>query len=235
VQRQLGTQLRLPVRPDGRPIDADFTLLSDVQAQKENMLQMEIDQKVQHHHRWNHNHIDLTREPLSPVRGQGKGSSFRLATAQYLLTPPASVSSDSSDLLSPSQETDDAVAFRLGSPLEDGEARGKPAYRRRIGRLGRLWIDRRGLPSPAKEMDEFTYDRWKYDDNDDDGELPIYEVDPYDTKAIKFRATIPSAPALLPRRIQQESIPFSNQITAGTAGSPPGRPPAISHPPSAPT
>jgi enhancer of polycomb-like protein len=234
MQRPPGTQLRLPVRPDGRPIDADLTLLSDVLAQKENMLQMEIDLKVQQHQRWNQNHIDLTREPLSPIRGQGKDSSFRLATAQYLLTPPASVSSESSDHPSPTQEKDDATNFRFASPPDDGEPRGKPAYRRRIGRLGRLWIDRRGLPSPAKEMDNSTFDRWKYDQDDDD-EPTIYEVDPYDTKAIKFRATIPFTPALLSRRLQQEMAPIAPPIANGQASSPPARPSSSSQPPVPPT
>jgi enhancer of polycomb-like protein len=225
MQRPSGTQLRLPVRPDGRPIDADLTLLCDVLAQKENMLQMEIDQKLQQHQRWNQNHVDVTREPLSPVRGQGKGSSFRLATTQYLMTPPASVSSESSDHLSPSQEKDDVTVFRFASPSDDGEPRGQPAYRRRIGRLGRLWIDRRGLPSPAKEMDDSTFDRWKYDLDDDD-EPTIYEVDPYDTKAIKFRATIPFTAALLSRRLQQEMVPaVAVPVASGNpSSSPPTRP-----------
>jgi enhancer of polycomb-like protein len=234
MQRPLGTQLRLPVRPDGRPIDADLTLLSDVLAQKENMIQMEIDQRVQQHQRWNQNHIDVTREPLSPVRGQGKDSSFRLATAKYLLTPPASVSSESSDHPSPNQEKEDANVFRFASPPDDGEPQGKPAYRRRIGRLGRLWIDRRGLPSPAKEMDDSSFDRWKYDQDDDD-EPNIYEVDPYDTKAIKFRATIPFAPALLSRRLQQEMAQIALPMTTGLASSPPARPSSSSQPAVPPT
>lgn len=220
------------MRPDGRPIDADLALLSDIQVQKENLLQMEIDQKVQQHQRWNQNHIDLTREPLSPVRGQGKESSFRLATAQYLMTPPASVSSESSDHHSPSEEKDDALVFRFTSPPEERESRGQPGYRRRIGRLGRLWIDRRGLPSPTKEMDEATFDRWKYD-NDDDDEPFVYEIDPYDTKAIKFRATIPSAPVLFSRRAQQELTSISNQAANNTATSPPSRPTSSSNPPNA--
>lgn len=229
--RQPGIQIRT-VRPDGRPIDADLTLLSDVLAQKENLLQMEIDQKIHQHQRWNQNHVDLTREPLSPVRGQGRDSSFRTATAQYLLTPPASVSSES-DHSSPTQLKDDVV-FRFASPSEDVEPSRQPAYRRRIGRLGRLWIDRRGLPSPAKEIDDITIDRWKYD-QDDDNHQPIYEVDPYDTKAIKFRSTIPSAPSIVSRRSQQELFPISGQVANSTTGSVPNRPLPSSNPAQAPT
>jgi enhancer of polycomb-like protein len=234
-QRQPGTQLRLPVRPDGRPLEADLTLLSDLLAQKENLLQAEIDQKIQQHQRWNQNHIDLTREPLSPVRSEDKNAGFRSATAQYLLTPPASVSSESSDPLSPVHEKDEAASFHFASSSEEVEIQEKPAYRRRIGRLGRLWIDRRGLPLPAKKMNESIVDRWKYDHDDDDEQPVVYEVDPYDTKAIKFRATIPSAPLIFSRRPQQELVPSNSHVTNGTAGSPPTRPSSSAVPPNAPT
>jgi enhancer of polycomb-like protein len=234
MQRQPGTQLRLPVRPDGRPIDADLTLLSDVLAQKENMIQIEIDQKVQQHQRWNQNHVDMTREPLSPMRSQTNDSGFRYATAHYLLTPPASVSSELSDNQSPSLEKDDAIAFRFESPPEDMESYGKRAYRRRIGRLGRVWIDRRGLPSPAEDLEDEAMERWKYDYDDED-EPQLFEIDPYDTRSIKFRATIPSTPAMITRRHQQE-LPSNNGHAAnGISGSPPARPPSSSVPPNAPT
>jgi enhancer of polycomb-like protein len=190
------------------------------------MLQMEIDQKVQQHQRWNQNHIDVTRDPLSPVRGQGTRSGFRHATTQYLMTPPASVSSESSDdHPSPTQEKEVAF-FRLSSSPGQVGSRGQPAYRRRIGRLGRLWIDRRGLPTPLDTVDDITFDRWKYDrdDDDDDDEAPIYEIDPYDTRAVKFRATIPHAPSLLSRRSQQEHPSINSQGPNGNSGSPPGRP-----------
>jgi len=205
LQRTQATQLRLPTRPDGRPIEADLTLLSDVIAQKENLLQMEIDQKIQQHQRWNQNHVDVTREPLSPTKPQGREPSFRSAITHYLLTPPASLSEESSgDQPSPSPENDDSILVRHASFSEDVESYSQPAYRRRYGRLGRLWIDRRGMASPVQEMDAATYDRWKYDQDDDD-EPPIYEVDPYDTKALKFRATIPYSSNFLSRRAQQEA------------------------------
>ena len=56
------TQLRLPVRPDGRPAEADLAQLSDRLAEKENELRLDIAKKVQNHSDWNRNHIDLTRQ-----------------------------------------------------------------------------------------------------------------------------------------------------------------------------
>lgn len=185
LQRTPGAPLRLPSRADGRQIDADLTLLSDVLAQKENLLQMEIDAKIQQHQKWNQYHVDMTREPLLDTHTQTPDSSFRLATTQYLMTPPASVSEESS-----SEHASESRDIQSFSPPPDEEPYGQPAYRRRIGRLGRLWIDRRGLPSPPSDIDESKSDRWKYDQDDDD-DIPTYEVDPYDTNALKFRATIP--------------------------------------------
>jgi len=181
LQRPPGSQLgRLPGRSDGRPLDADLILLSDILAQKENMLQTEMEEKAQQHRKWNQNHVDLTREPLSPVQGQGPDTGFRPATAQYqyLMTPPSSVTSESFDQHSPSQEIQEnpePFTFRSLSPPPEDEPQGQPAYRRRIGRCGRLWIDRRGMSSAIKVVDDGASDRWKYDQDDDD-EQPIYEL-----------------------------------------------------------
>ncbi|TVY81472.1 Enhancer of polycomb-like protein [Lachnellula suecica] len=202
-------QMRLPARSDGRPLEADLILLSDVLAQKEIALQKEIDEKTQQHRKWNQGHVDLTRDPLSPVNGQGLETGFRPATAQYqyLMTPPSSVTSESFDQPSPAQDKQlENFAFRYSPPPEEEEHRGQPAYRRRIGRGGRLWIDRRGMCGAVKNVDENMSDRWKYD-QDDDEEQPVYEVDPYDTKSLRFRATIPFPPHFFPQHSQQQGRP----------------------------
>jgi len=210
LQRTPGTQIRIPSsRTDGRTLEADLTLLSDVLAQKENLLQMEIDSKIQQHQRWNQNHIDMTREPLSDARTPPPESSFRLATTQYLMTPPASVSEESS-----CENVLESRDIRSFSPPAEEEPHGQPAYRRRIGRLGRLWIDRRGLPSPPADLNDSKSDRWKYDQDDDD-DIPMYEVDPYDTNALKFRATIPYSDRL--RRPPPEIAGASGSASNGTA------------------
>lgn len=197
LQRPPGPPLRLPGRSDGRAIDADLIQLKDVIEQKEILLRQEIETKSEQHRRWNENYTDLTREPLSPVHGNSPDPGFRPVTTSWqLLTPPSSVTSDSFDQHSPVQEKSEPF-FRYGSPPEDDEPRGQPAYRRRIGRCGRLWIDRRGMPSVARGGDDIVSDRWKYDQDDDD-EQPVYEMDPYDTNSLRFRATIPIPSHLLP-------------------------------------
>ncbi|TAQ90435.1 hypothetical protein B7494_g1273 [Chlorociboria aeruginascens] len=234
LDRGPGSQLRIPGRPDARPIDADLKQLSTVLTQKENAFQQIIENKVAQHRVWNKDYVDLTREPLSPVFGQSSESSFRPARAQYqyLMTPPSSVNSDSFDHPSPIKDKPDESAFRYSTPPEEDE-HGQPAYRRRIGRCGRLWIDRRGMSTAARDIDDGS-DRWKYDQDDDD-EPPIYEVDPYDTNALRFRATVPLLPHLYPRTRQEdkgpqsttrhgESSPANNQTTTPQSAHPPTQP-----------
>lgn len=216
-----GSQMRFQGRPEGKALDTELLLLSDLMAQKENALQVEIEEKAQQHRKWNLGHVDLTREPLSPVHGQGSETGFRPATAQYqyLMTPPSSVTSESFDHPSPAQEKPEPFSFRYDSPPEEDEPRGQPAYRRRIGRGGRLWIDRRGMSAPQKGIDSEMSDRWKYDQDDDD-EQPVYEMDPYDTKALRFRATIPFPAHLNPpsqRRPDERSIQQARTTGASPA------------------
>ena len=200
--RPSASQLRIPPRPDGSQVGADLQLLSDVKARIEEKLQKDIQEKSQQHEIWNSGFEDLTQEPLSPVQGSQTG--FRSVTAQYqLMTPPSSVTSESFDHPSPAQEKPEPFTFRYGSPSEDEEPRSRPAYRRRIGRCGRLWIDRKGMRS--KGADDAVSDRWKFDQDSDD-EQPVYQMDPYDTKALRFRATIPFPQHLIPQRVRQESI-----------------------------
>jgi len=183
-------QGRLPGRIDGRSLDADLVHLSDLQEEKENDLRRKIDEKALMHRKWNDEHVDLTREPLSPIQGQGPEMSFRPATAQYqYLTPPSSVTSESLEQSFPVPEKPEPVVARYSSPPQEDEPRGQPAYRRRVGRLGRLWIDRRGMAPAPRNDDETMSDRWKYDQDDDD-EQPVYELDPYDIDALRYRSTM---------------------------------------------
>lgn len=224
AQKAQGAQLRTAIRVDGRALESDLVLLSDQLAEKEKELRSEIETKVQNHRRWNQNHIDLTTYPLSPVQEQGSELKFRPAKTQYLMTPPASVSSDSMDVdqdaPEPMQLDKPQVApvfqFKAGGALSEASPATQPSFRRRIGRLSRLWIDRRGMAArPTHSSSEYS-DRWKYDsDSEDDIEPPVYEVDPYDTPALKFRATIPLSSYLFRGR---QVVPPEALAAAAAAG-----------------
>lgn len=183
--------------------------------------------KVQNHRKWNQNHIDLTREPLSPVKEQGSELKFRQAKTQYLMTPPASTSSEmevdeiSPDAMQVDRREPPVFQFTAGS-VEQSKGR-QPSFRRRIGRLNRLWIDRRGMVTPPRELDEGRSDRWKYDSDSED-EPPVYDVDPFDTRALKFRATIPlnpymfrGRPAVPPEAVAAAQAQAGNRVLPSPA------------------
>lgn len=192
-------ELRLnPVVNGSRPAETDLPQLADKLLERENDLRADIEQKIRNHNLWNARYVDLTRDPLPPVRGETPDLSFRPAKTQYLMTPPASASNESMEepTAMDLNEVEKAPMFGFRGVVHDEKSSADPpAYRRRIGRLNRLWIDRRGLASPPREPSEsgmLSSDRWKYDqDSDDEGEQPVYEVDPFDTRALKFRASVP--------------------------------------------
>ncbi len=103
------------------------------------------------------------------------------------------------------QEKPDPLTTRHSSPPEDDEPHAQASYRRRIGRGGLLWVDRRYVKVATRALESSVSDRWKYDQDDDDDQ-PVYEVDPYDTKALKFRSTIPLPPHLAQRSRSDGSV-----------------------------
>lgn len=159
---------------------------------------------------------------------------FRPAKTQYLMTPPASTSSDDMDVddetTAPEKQEMPVFRFTAGGAgaSRDSVPSKLPAFRRRFGRLGRLWIDRRGMTTPPRSDEEYS-DRWKYDQEDED-EPPEYDVDPFDTRALKFRATIPLSPLMFPRRqVAAEGMVATlaaQNAAAATAAARPGQPPA---------
>ena len=147
---------------------------------------------------------------------------FRPARTQYLMTPPASSASDSMDIdeepMSPVEDKRLPVfQFMAGGGKELQDYHRQPAFRRRMGRLGRLWIDRRGVGVSPGALDDSS-DRWKYD-SDDDEMAPVYEVDPFNTTALRFRSTIPLPNFMWkrpkePSAIEPGSSPHGQQAVA---------------------
>ncbi|KAL8953242.1 MAG: hypothetical protein Q9222_000895 [Ikaeria aurantiellina] len=198
AQRPPATQLRIPQRPDGRFADTDLVHLHDILAEKERQLQEEIETRIAQHKQRSEGYLDRTRAPLTPPLEESTGSGFRTATAEYLPTPPASISSEQSgehaaESAFPLPVKDQTVAVRYASPSYDGPYGSQPSFRRRIGRGGRLMIDRRGMRVPRKEgLDDVLADRSKFDYEDDEDEVPNYHVDPYDIANMRYRARISS-------------------------------------------
>lgn len=207
------------------PVEVELPLLESKLNKQNEELRSDIMTKIQNHQNWNRNHVDLTKSPLPPV--ENRQPSFRAAQAQYLLTPPASSASGESAGEPTPMDLDDGVpsaAFQFkGAPVDENSPPQLMAYRRRFGRLNRLWIDRRPQKSTQSPQPSPDTDRWKYDQDESDDEQPVYEVDPYDTTCIRFRATIPLSfqdPRRHQRQLEAAAQAQAAAIQAATNGQP---------------
>ena len=227
TQRPPGQQLRPSQRTDRRTVDQELVQFSDILAKQEKDIQDQIDAKIAIHTRWNEGWVDMTTAPLTPPLEVGVGSTFRTATTEYLPTPPASVSSeqsgdvavDAANLNDSLSKKDELIAVRYASPSYDGPTHSQPSFRRRIGRGGRLWIDRRGRRTPAKEdREDVSPERFKYDvDDDDEDEVPTYYFDPQAGENLRFRASLHRNPQV--RRPPEGLLPnLQHNHAGGSAG-----------------
>lgn len=223
TQRNTANLLRQSHRPDGRSTEADLLSLQEYLAEKENQVQQFIETKIHQHAEWNKGWVDMTRAPLTPpVEGNG-GSSFRTATTEYLPTPPASASSEHAaetpiDVNSPRRQKTEPVAVRYASPSYDGPWQSQTSFRRRIGRGGRLMIDRRGMRLHSKseldELDDIIVDRFKFDrDDDDEDDVPVYTVDSSDLPNMRYRAKLTQQIHMMRRQEQERQFALAQGST----------------------
>lgn len=190
VQRPIPPQLRMPPKAVSQAAE-DLQLLEDVQAEKENEILRDIRQNIAKHIKWNEGYVDFTRAPLSPSPERTFDAAFRPAITTQLPTPPSSDTSE--NMMDTALDTTSALSFRdklaprTMMELHEDTSR-IPSFRRRIGRGGRLLIDRRNIAAPCRvELDPLKADRFKYDREDSDDELD-YERDQYDIQIMQHRA-----------------------------------------------
>ncbi|KXG50335.1 uncharacterized protein PGRI_068260 [Penicillium griseofulvum] len=186
-QRPNAPQLRMPLKA-GQGAE-DLQLLEDVQAEKENEILRDIKQNITKHIKWNEGYVDHTRAPLSPSPERTfDAAAFRPAFTAQLPTPPSSESSGemdtSLDVTSPLFSRDKLASHTM--ELHD-EPHRMPSFRRRVGRGGRLMIDRRNMGARKVDMDPFKADRFKFDQEDSDEE-PEYDTDAYSIQIMQHRA-----------------------------------------------
>lgn len=184
-QRPNGPQLRMPLKA-GTGAD-DLQSLEEAQAEKENEILRDIKQNINKHIKWNEGYVDHTRAPLSPSPERTFDiAAFRPAFTAQLPTPPSSDASGDMDtslnLSSPLFSRDKLISLEVHD-----EAHRMPSFRRRVGRGGRLMIDRRNMGSRKVEMDPIKADRFKFDQEDSDDE-PDYDTDAYSIQIMQHRA-----------------------------------------------
>lgn len=236
-QRPNAPQLRMPLKP-GLQGAEDLQLLEDYQAEKENEILRDIKANIAKHIKWNEGYVDHTRAPLSPSPEKTFDTgAFRPAFTAQLPTPPSSEASGEMDtaldVTSPLFARD-KLASRAMELHEDPHR--LPSFRRRVGRGGRLMIDRRNLVSRCTvEMDPLKADRFKFDQEDSDDE-PVYDTDGYSIQIMQHRA-ITMAKAREQAAAVAAKAAQATPAQRRLQGEPPGNPPGHNqgHNPVAPT
>lgn len=187
-------------RADGRLVDSDLVYLEEQQAKKTEAIDTFIEDNLVKHQKWNVGWVDATWRPITPPLEQAAAKSdFRTVfTESQLPTPPASVSDDEgADTMAvvrtnaPDTPRRNA-RIRFGTPPDDVPFQDQSRYRRRIGRGGRVMIDRRGVKRQKLEdsqIDERVADRWKYSGDSSEDEQ-TYSVDWTDNLHIRYRIMI---------------------------------------------
>ncbi|EXJ85399.1 hypothetical protein A1O1_05763 [Capronia coronata CBS 617.96] len=178
-QAALAQQLRMPMAPGPGP---ELRTLEDVTAAREREIQKEIQTNIEKHIRWNEGFVDKTMTPLTPEHEEDYPSPdglFReaMAATEYLPTPPASISDDEAQ--QPREGSDvvmkdvsrPSTPFRYASPGDDETVGHMPSFRRRMGRGGRIMIDRK---LPRMKRDFSGDDRFKFDSDDEE----VRDVEP---------------------------------------------------------
>jgi enhancer of polycomb-like protein len=193
-----GMSQKPPNRPDGRFVDSDLVYLEDQIAKRSEAIDNFVEDNMQKHQKWNFGWVDETWRPITPpLEPPGSKSDFRpVFTSSQLPTPPASLSSegagDPMDLAQEDKQFEPRRSTRISytAPPGDVPFAEQPRYRRRIGRGGRLMIDRRGVKrQKTSELDERVADRYKYEyESSEDDE--IYPVDWTDTLNTRYRIMI---------------------------------------------
>lgn len=175
TQATLAQQLRMPTAPGPGPELRNF---DDVIAAREREIQKEIQTNVEKHIRWNEGFVDKTMAPLTFDGAEDYPSPdglFReaMAATEYLPTPPASNSEEEAEHRPEGTDvvmkdaSRPSTPFRYASPADEDTVGKMPSFRRRIGRGGRVMIDRK-LPRMRPDFSED--DRFKFDS--DDEEMP---------------------------------------------------------------
>ncbi|RYO13074.1 Enhancer of polycomb-like protein 1 [Alternaria tenuissima] len=185
-------------RPDGRLVDGDIVYLEEQQAKRTEAIDSFIEDNLVKHQKWNVGWVDATWRPITPpLEPPAAKSDFRTVfTESQLPTPPASVSdgegADATAVVTSSKQTDPrrSARIRFATPPDDVPFHDQSRFRRRIGRGGRMMIDRRGVKRQKTErVDDRLADRWRFSgDSSEDEET--YPVDWTDNLHIRYRIMI---------------------------------------------
>ena len=181
-----------------------------------------IQDNINKHRHWNNEWVDQTWRPITPPLETAKQFPFRTAFTQFLPTPPATASEDSADGISVADKASradsiekDKSIIRYASP--PAETTPRPSYRKRYGRGGRLFVDRRGLKrarmdeplSPDADdsiaIGERAQERAQYDMDSDEDSTPVYANDFWEEWNFRYRIAFSSQGVNQQQRMIEEA------------------------------
>ncbi|KAF2004429.1 hypothetical protein P154DRAFT_519302 [Amniculicola lignicola CBS 123094] len=192
-------------RPDGRILDSDLIYLEDQKAKKDQMIDGFIEENLMKHQKWNVGWVDQTWRPITPpLETAVAKSEFRavhISSESQLLTPPPSLPEENTGEQGDPMEVDQSekqieprrsARIRYATPPEDIPFQEQDRFRRRLGRGGRIMMDRRGVKRPLDGVEEVecrVADRYKFsgEESEDD---QIYPIDWTDNLHIRYRIMI---------------------------------------------
>lgn len=175
-----------------RPPEAELTQLSEAQRKKVDKWRGAVEAGQQ---KRNHSNIGIEdytevrtmdtsrmlrilmfeQMPISDTVIRKPLDDYRAVQTFYLPSPPPSLSPVQSPREQNFHEPRHIPTIRT-DPSNNTHQRDLPLYRRRIGRGGRLMIDRRNIPmvnpKDKNSISELVLDRFKYDNFEDD---PVFE------------------------------------------------------------
>jgi enhancer of polycomb-like protein len=185
-------------RPDGRLVDSDLVYLEEQQAKRTEAVDSFIEDNLIKHQKWNVGWVDATWRPITPpLEPAAAKSDFRTVfTESQLPTPPASVSDGEPDAMAlepvkKEVEPRRSARIRYGTPPDDVPFQDQSRFRRRLGRGGRVMIDRRGVKRQKSDgrIDDRLADRYRFAGDSSEDEQ-VYPVDWTDNLHIRYRIMI---------------------------------------------
>jgi enhancer of polycomb-like protein len=203
-------------RADGRLVDNDLAYLEEQQAKRTEAIDAFMEDNFVKHQKWNVGWVDATWRPITPpLEAPAAKSDFRTVfTESQLPTPPASVSEEEggdamavAPLNQQNSESRRNARIRFATPPDDVPFHDQSRFRRRIGRGGRVMIDRRGVKRQKTErVDDRLADRWRFSGDSSEDEQ-VYPVDWTDNLHIRYRIMIER---------QGEKVASQQQASAGS-------------------
>ena len=173
--------LRPVIRQDGRPPEADLRQLDDLTRAHRQITFKAVLETRARRQAASVGQYDRTLEAINnSLAGEQStgGKKFRAVRSYYLPSPPPSESPSSSpdSAMHFQEEIKPKLSFQTTSPYgkrQRDERSPPPKFRRRIGRGGRLMVDRRGMKMKPEERDgiqDIVLDRFKYDQDSEEEE-----------------------------------------------------------------